>query len=505
MRLRTLLACSFILPLVIACSEKHVIVQTTPAPAGSTPGEEDPTQAEEPAKKPVEEPKPTQTTEPGVIDLGEVTAGSDVPFTIPAGVLGFNITAESSFDDFDPNAPFGIQRITEPGGKIVHDNFTPNGGSHATSTAAFDTIASVSVPQSENAPANLAGNWKLRIGQEGVASSRIKVKTKIRLQSSGDGQFHGGKLDLHLHIPSGLMIDNRAVDPSKAETNADIKERLDTFFGLTKNLLGIERGDVVYHPEASTYAALDTDEKLLRGFGVSKGVKEGAQEFHILFTNEISRDGQPFAAGISPGIPGAAQVYGRSVSGIIVATSRSAEEDVLTMIHEAGHFFGLNHTTEFSGDAADPLSDTPKCTTIADRNLQACPDRANVMFAAGAIDGPVSLSATQKRIYRGSPIYKAFTSSTTKTQSLDSDPFDLGLVTTKSIKRHFRASDKPLTPIETELTVGFCGLSKIDARAIANRHGEAFTVNQLRTAASDPDLHPIMRGRANLALKDLGY
>ena len=114
---------------------------------------------------------------------------------------------------------------------------------------------------------------------------------------------------------------------------------------MTSQLLGIEKGKVVFHEEASSYRELDGVQDLLKGFAVSKGQEDGTPALHILMTNVIANEGEPIAAGIAPGIPGAANVFGRNVSGIIVATSPSADYEVMTRVHEAGHFFGLNHTT----------------------------------------------------------------------------------------------------------------------------------------------------------------
>lgn len=498
--LLALVACTVLAaPFSGACTtERTVIVSQNPAPPVE-PEEDSPRAPIE--KETPEEEEPQVPTNPLVVDLGEIQAGEDVPFEIPAGALGFNITIEGKVADHDPARPYGIERITAPSGKIVHDDFVPAGGSHATSYAMFDTIASVSVPQGAGVPEKLDGTWKLRVGQMGVASSKIKVKAKVRVQASGDGEFHGGKLDLHLHVPDGLLVDGKAVRGSEAETNAGLQERIDIFFQVTSSLLGIERGDVVWHAASSRYAAVDSIQKLVEGFAISKGrTKDGTQAFHVLFTNEISQDGEPFAAGISPGIPGAATIFGRGVSGIIVTTSHSADQDVLTMLHEAGHFFGLNHTTELDGQAADPLSDTPRCTNIAS-SLYSCPDRKNIMFAAGAIDGPVTLSPTQQRVFRGSPIYKAFVSGS-KTMSLELG--ETSPVRLPVLRRQFRASNGPLSPVERDLSLGWCGLTKIDAHALVRRHGQD-AIRQLQAAANDPDLSPIIRGRANLALKQLGY
>lgn len=490
MRRPFLLLLATLLTVPLACTNKVTrIVKNAPAEeAPETPAEEEP--------PPQVEPPPT---DPLVIDLGEVGTGVDVTFDVPSGALGFNVVAEGEIADFDPQAPFGIERIVDPKGEVVHDDFTPQGGTKPTSFAAFDTLASASVPQGEGVSAPIpAGTWKVRFGVMGGSGSP-RLKAKVRVQSSGDGEFHGGTLDLHVHVPRGLRVDGAEVDADAPEGEASLNDRVDTFFAVTSRLLGIERGQVTFHTAPAAMADLDGVEEIVGGFGISRGIsKDGTQTLHVLFTNSISDQGQPIAAGIAPGIPGAATVFGRGASGIIVATIGPTEEDVLTMVHEAGHFFGLNHTTEFDGQSADPLSDTPRCNGISGGDLQSCPDRANIMFPAGAIDGPVTLSATQKRVYRGSPIYKAKPAGAKSTQSFHA-PREL-----PPLHRTFRASGGPLSPVERELSFGFCGLNELDVAGLVRRHGQTAAVAQLRAAAADADLSPIIRGRANVALRRLG-
>ncbi|CAN5924415.1 hypothetical protein BH11MYX4_BH11MYX4_32320 [soil metagenome] len=477
--------------LALACTETTIVKQSAEAPDGGPvdPGGDAGTEEPDAA--------PPPATDPLIIDLGEVTTGTDVLVDIPVGALGFNIVAESDPADFDQDNPFGIERITDPKGTVVHADFTPDGGTKPTSTAAFDTIAAASVPQSENVSQVVpSGKWKVRFGVQNKPTAKVKLKANVRVQSSGDGTFHGGTLDVTVHVPPGLRVDGAVVDPAKASTNAGIEERIAVFFQATKQLLGIERGKITYRPAATALADVD-DNEILDGFAVSVGETEGAQNLHILLSNSIRSQGQEIAIGISPGIPGAAGVFGRGVSGLIVVPGGQAQDDALTIIHEFGHFIGLNHTTEFNGQSSDPLSDTPKCPagTISQQQLQSCPDRTNVMFAAGAIDGPVSLSPTQTRIYHGSPIFKAVTTKSAGTMGLHAPLF---------LRRSFSTSGRALSAIESELSSGFCGLSLPDAKGMAARHGRAAAIAQLRAAAADADLAPFIRGRANLALKQLG-
>ncbi|MBX3190620.1 MAG: hypothetical protein KF819_26705 [Labilithrix sp.] len=480
-----LVACALVLPL--ACTE-HVVIRQKATPPDGPPQDESADGEKERVLLPRESPDRL------VVDLGEVQAGVDVPFVVPEGALGFNVVMEGDARDFDQRRPYGVERIVDPNGKTVHARFTPVGGTTVTSTAVFDTIAAASVPQSE-AVADLLppGTWKVRFGVDKDPSATPKVKAKVRIQSSGDGAFHGGELELHIHVPIGLVVGGAKVDPSKAATNGKIAERVDLFFALTSQLLGIERGDVVFHAAPAKLAEID-EQELAEGFAVSSGARDGTRALHVLFTNRLLEQGDVVAAGISPGIPGAATVFGRGVSGIIIATFSSRDEDVLTMLHESGHFFGLNHTSELDGASFDPLADTPKCEAIAEADLDRCPDRSNVMFPAGAAGGAPTLSPTQKRIYRGSPIYTAF--------AADGKRHTAPVVEPPTLRRRFRTSDRPLSPVERELSLGYCGLTPLDPNGLVARHGDA--IAQLRAAAGDVDLSPVIRGRARIALAKLG-
>ncbi len=120
-----------------ACSSTTVIKQNAEPTADG--GPEDPTADGGPTDP--DAAPPTPPTDPLMVDLGTVTTGTEVTFDVPVGALGFNIVAECEPADFDQDNPFGIQRITNPAGIVVHDNFIPDGGTKETSTAAFDTIA----------------------------------------------------------------------------------------------------------------------------------------------------------------------------------------------------------------------------------------------------------------------------------------------------------------------------------------------------------------------------
>ncbi len=95
--------------------------------------------------------------------------------------------------------------------------------------------------------------------------------------------------------------------------------------------------------------------------------------------------------GMAGHIPGPAGKQGTPFSGVAVAmTGYEYYPRImgLTMAHELGHWLGLFHPSEFSGDMFDPLNDTPECSSAYDGNgdgavdWDECQDNGaeNVMF-----------------------------------------------------------------------------------------------------------------------------
>lgn len=464
-------------------------------------------------------------TTPATIDLGNVAAGQDVTFVVPPNALGFNIVLESLSAN---GSILGIERITSPSGEIVHDNYTPKGGNHQTSNSDWGSIASASVPQSEAASANppTPGTWKVRFGGNGPAPipppldsgidddggasdggvvGPTTMKAKVRVQIGSASGFVGGRLDLRVYIPKGLKLDGAILDAENAKTNAGIEKRVDTFFGALSLHVGIERGEVTFHTVTSSLDFIDDYDLLLDGFAVSSTRPDGEQALHLLLTNGIDFGEGMAAWGIAPGIPGAHTRTGTPMSGIILAIDDTpAIGDGLTILHEAGHFFGLNHTTELSGDYSDPLGDTPRCEGISiddPLSLKACPDKANVMFPTfyGTVGAAVDVSEAQKRVYRGSPLYKAY--KTPLEGTMAQRPANAPLR-----PEHFTLtkSGRALTPTESWLGAGLCGHAshaKLDPTVLVKARGRDAAITDLQKASTDTDLPSMIRRKAAGALR----
>jgi hypothetical protein len=433
-----------------------------------------------------------------VVDLGVVRPGGEVAIDIPEGTLGFHILLEPE----DPSDAFGIRDVVSPSGERVHEEFIPAGGAGPTSLPSLGGISAVAVPQSDSASANppAPGVWTIRFGElEDFAPAGRPVRATARLQMGAPTGFVGGRLDLVVYVPDGLRVDGKTLDADSAAKDADIAERLDYFFDGLESLAGIDRGTVRFERTASDLRNVDSVETLARAFAASVG-KPDERVLHLTFTQSIRLGADLSAWGIAPGIPGAVSRAGTPASGIILAIGQTPiEGDGFALLHEMGHFIGLNHTTEFRGGFRDPLADTPFCQGLSldDRSsIASCPDRNNIMFPTFyASGGPFALSPSQVRVFRGSPVYQAYASAEEAPARTMRGGRDWRARAARSMTRSGRA----LSAVEQWLVGSLCPHGHGDAIAEVHARGDAL-LPDLRRAAGDADLPPLVRRQAQALL-----
>lgn len=495
---RVLLCTPFVVAGAFACGG---LLDTTPNPppandAGTTTTPVTPPVPVTPPSPP-EPPPLLPTTQPVVIDLGAVPTDTDVTFVVPPNALGFNIVLDSSVPVSPPEG-LGIARITSPSGEVVHDAFTPAGGDSPTSQSYFGTIVAASVPQSQSKSANTpeAGTWKVRFASPAEGASTLHAE--VRIQVSGRGGFTGGRLDLRVYVPPGIYVDGKKITAASAAGDPGIISRLGSFFGAAKDHFDIDRGDVTFHEAAKELGAITNDALLVQGFSASSR-PANEQSMQLLLTNAIDFGNGDAAWGIAPGIPGGAGRFSTSISGIILAVGETpAEADGLAILHEMGHFVGLNHTTEFEGGFADPLTDTPSCPSLSlddPSTINKCPDRFNLMFPTliGDSSALENVSPAQVAVFHGSPVYKAYSLAMQRTKA----------ARPARVRPTLTRSGRALRPIELWLSSSLCGHVKADPVALARRLGKAQVLAALRAAATDTDLPDLMKKKAAWAVRTL--
>lgn len=417
---------------------------------------------------------------PVIVDLGVVTPDADFDVEIPAGALGFQVVVRA-----DASVSAGVERVTSPSGVVVHDAYGPVGGDYATSVSQIASMAAVSVPMNEMSVANPPepGTWKVRFGHP-LGDGPATLHAEAVIQTGPAAGFAGGRLDLDIHIPAGLRLDGRMLSAANAGNDPAIEERLEAFFDATTTHFGIERGDVRFHDAPNDLVSIDEESRMLAAFAVSAGLPR-TQSLHVLFTTAIDFGDGNAAWGLAPSVPGAPMTAGTPLSGVIVAIGEaSAEDDAIVMLHEAGHFFGLSHTTELDGVHGDPLSDTARCTIIDQglTSLYDCPDVNNFMFPTIAWASAHTSSPSQGAVFRGSAVYKAYaTAGKSK----------------KTTRKTLAPARRPRSAAEAWLAATICP----HARALGVPPFPG-TADELRAAANDPTLPgPLRRRAAGLVAK----
>lgn len=362
-----------------------------------------------------EEPNAPSSSSTNTIDLGTAPSGTELSFDVPEGALGFQIVTTARVGNGDA---IGIVELRDPSGTAIVPDFG--------STRHHMVGAGVGIfaypPVEDAAPAKLrAGRWKVKLGGESVTDPKNPKTSQVRpwsgslrgvvnVQVAAGGAFKGGQLDLDLYIPSGLNVDDRTVDVTSAANDPGLRQRIDGVFALEARLYGIQRGAVRFHAIDASALTITSDAAVdaVNMLATAHGDRPSAQ---VIFTNSLEPDGAGNGeiSGISNCLPGAIGVGGTKCSAVIVALRGPISEDATTIVHELGHFIGLEHTTELGGGTFDGLSDTPECRSSGKAELANCPDFPNLMFPTSIAheERTVVVSATQARIMHASPLYRA--------------------------------------------------------------------------------------------------
>lgn len=132
--------------------------------------------------------------------------------------------------------------------------------------------------------------------------------------------------------------------------------------------------------------------------------RDSAISVNVFITRQFTAD----IVGLSMGIPGVVGWHDTFVSGIALTGEYigvDEEHNQFTSVligHEVGHYLGLFHTSESTGEH-DNLADTPECTTM--NQPWDCPDAWNLMFPYIDFD-TTEITADQRFVIEVNPLTK---------------------------------------------------------------------------------------------------
>lgn len=324
----------------------------------------------------------TSTVEPvggGGPNLVEEVLGEGVTnegFEIPVDAQTLGITAMAvGASDF---SQLEFQRLYAPSGALIVNEFLPSNGASWFWYGAL-AVAAPQISHPESFPL-AEGSWRFDF------QSSSPSKVSVWRRRTVDGAFHGGVLDVNVFIADDSVAEDYALS---------MLETAFTDFG------GVTLGDVRFFTLPPGYGYVD--ENNMFDLAHETSVMPSRPALNIMAVNTIGGqlDG---AAGFAYGVPGTPMLAGEEQSAVVWMVLYDSFFDPIILRHEAGHFAGLFHTSEFQAGLVDPLDDTPGCDDVLEQ-FDACPDWDYIMFPSGG-SGAALFSPLQAEVIRGGALYR---------------------------------------------------------------------------------------------------
>ena len=325
-----------------------------------------------------------------------------LPYTIQEQTTSYMIT------------PFALDlgrirplRITRPDGQVTDFNTAAHSFQAATSQffSFINPTLMPGAPQFQGQLAAGAHTYGLRANSSQLCSYLLQEQTP------------GTTIDLNIYL---VGVPN--ITAQSAANNANMQAMLAAFNSIYDKA-GVQVGQVRYldvtQEQAQRYAVIRSDEVVseLAAISTRPGTTtDDALSLNIFFVRAFAMDGG--AIGVSLGLPGPAGLHGTPASGVVFTSEflgqrfqdRFSNEPVdgnaytgIVMAHEVGHYLGLFHTSETSGQVIEPLMDTPSCPR---RDFPTrCPDLNNLMFPLAGISH-TEVSADQATMIQANPLTK---------------------------------------------------------------------------------------------------
>jgi len=310
-----------------------------------------------------------------VIDKNIDSGRAEAEFSLPEGTTKFSVSAE-----LEGSGSIRFEVVEDEEGR---DYLSPGGAMLSFGEEFLPTINSVSVP-SRDADGEIDSSLRfhVRVSSSGAAAGDV---VHFIVNSRPDGNFSGGTLNVNIFYVGDIGQDSS----SKNAVGAAVDE-FRRIYGAAGIGLNIASRDI-------DGPALVPDP--FNGGGIYQSASSLTQSpsVNVFVAGDVEGE-EGTLLGISGGLPGPPVPSPRSavVVSIVTGAGRDGaydDEEIRllgeSMAHEVGHFLGLFHPVDFSGDsveAEDPLSDTASCDNEVDCN-QNSSLISNVMYPTPVFKG----------------------------------------------------------------------------------------------------------------------
>lgn len=328
---------------------------------------------------------------------------ANIEFTIESDSTGFLWTA------FGLSQRPEIESIIPPSGvELPSDRLAKL---FASQDLLSDDAVSILLTQSEVSP--LHGTWGATLRRREAPGGFDACSTLLQQSGASSG---GVADDPKLAVRFVLVADPGSF-ATRVEEDAAL-QRLAGSAGSAIGTLGVE-----FRPSGWTVAVADVRSRFSVLFDEAdfdalvrtsyQYLREPNGREVVVFLVEGFAKNFGGSGGISVGqsgsIPGAPAIRPSDAGAVVVSLDgvdepTSAEYLGKVLGHELGHYLGLSHTTEQTGDSHDTLSDTPECGLVIRRNYTLCEDSENLMFPLVRPNAAAKASPSQRLLVRHHPL-----------------------------------------------------------------------------------------------------
>jgi hypothetical protein len=383
----------------INCAAPQLLVGPPPGPASADPGCRNPVVA-------------SALPSGDVQELGTHSPGSQVSFTMPAGAAGFSIVTQtaSGQNGFVECPGFGIfanvplpSPVKTPAGSIFFDAnanlpldlttaslvfFSVSGQQPYTMALTFpNTTEGLDIVLDGGLP---GGQWTFDVndfatelqGQQGCDAGTLRNTYDVSVVVAPGPLPPTGQLAVDIYLVTSGLDAGGAVDAPYVQQFA---ARFASFYANA----GVCVSTMTFHdvPQwaLDKYRSIDVDDTVIQDpcsdFRQMFTLAESGRSMALFFVEDLVTTAPlpPLASivGVDGAIPGTATYNGTIAGGAAVLASdlsatagctsqfqpTTCGPDLVSVIsaHETGHFLGLFHPTEQTGDSFDPLADTASC------------------------------------------------------------------------------------------------------------------------------------------------